>query len=68
MYGEATAATKSENDQNNGHGYHGCLAQLVRATRLHRVGQGFESLSIHHEEIILNVPQRCRLPVLGSHS
>ena len=26
----------------------GCLAQLVRATRLHRVGRGFESPSIHH--------------------
>jgi hypothetical protein len=28
-------------------GTSGCLAQLVRATRLHRVGRGFESLSIH---------------------
>ena len=26
----------------------GRLAQLVRATRLHRVGQGFESLGAHH--------------------
>ena len=28
--------------ENSGH-----LAQLVRATRLHRVGQGFESLGAH---------------------
>lgn len=27
----------------------GRLAQLVRATRLHRVGQGFESLVAHQE-------------------
>ena len=27
----------------------GRLAQLVRATRLHRVGRGFESPSVHHE-------------------
>jgi len=26
----------------------GCLAQLVRATRLHRVGYRFESYSTHH--------------------
>ena len=27
----------------------GCLAQLIRASRLHREGRGFESLNIHHK-------------------
>ncbi len=27
----------------------GCLAQLIRASRLHREGRGFESLNTHHE-------------------
>ena len=28
----------------------GCLAQLARASRLHREGQEFESLNIHHKQ------------------
>ena len=31
----------------------GRLAQLARASRLHREGQGFESLSAHEKEIPL---------------
>src|SRR5688572_11626744 len=30
--------------------WHGRLAQLVRATRLHRVGQRFESSSVHQRK------------------
>src|SRR5206468_2909725 len=33
----------------------GRLAQLARASRLHREGRGFERLSAHHE-IIQNIP------------
>ena len=30
--------------------FSGALAQLARAPRLHRGGQGFESPKLHHEE------------------
>ena len=32
------------------HANHGLLAQLARASRLHREGRGFESLTTHHEK------------------
>ena len=32
----------------------GCLAQLIRASRLHREGRGFESLNIHHKISLTN--------------
>ena len=34
----------------------GALAQLARASRLHREGRGFEPLSAHHELIMLKHP------------
>ncbi len=39
------------------YGLYGRLAQLVRATRLHRVGQGFESLGAHHKKPIGRLPE-----------
>ena len=36
----------------------GRLAQLVRAARLHRVGQGFESLSVHQRGPLAQLVER----------